>query len=102
MSSLGGQSCHGPEPEVREECDGMRERSCARRGCMSQLCCPYCKQGWVVPARVIETHQPIWACEECDALWLGPERPEGPASGNLEQYLESLGLPPFWPEIERS
>lgn len=69
---------------------------------MDRFICPDCNQGWVVPARIIVTQEAIWVCEECDSLWRGTERPNGRACDNLERYLESLGLPPFWSELDVS
>ncbi len=67
---------------------------------MRKFVCPYCGQGWVLPAVIKRDRTPIWLCNECDSMWHGSDQPTREAEDNLSCYLAERGLPESYAELE--
>lgn len=63
--------------------------------------CPRCEQGWIVRCRVVGTAMVLQVCGECDTVWEHEEPSGAPPFVILDQYMEVLGRPPLWSELER-
>ncbi|MBA8904120.1 ribosomal protein L37AE/L43A [Phyllobacterium sp. P30BS-XVII] len=65
------------------------------------ITCPRCRQGLVIPVKVKRTGEVIYLCEECEAVWFSPDTIDYATFNYFNLYMERLGLPDSWAELER-
>jgi hypothetical protein len=63
--------------------------------------CPVCGQGGVHKVRLLQAGGKIaQLCEECDALWLEEEISDPDQFTRFEEYMDSIGKPASWGDVE--
>ena len=62
--------------------------------------CPRCEQGAILAMIVKSTRDSILVCNECEATWLGDERPSSKGFRDFGAHMKALGLKPLWEELE--
>ena len=62
--------------------------------------CPYCSQDQVWSVR-LPSAGPFAMCFECDSVWLPEEQISDNTGANFESYMQSLGKPADWSDIEK-
>ena len=66
----------------------------------SHTLCPRCDgQGNVLAAVVNATGQPIFVCDECEAMWLATDDVGRAGRVDFGSYMQGQGLAPLWSEI---
>lgn len=58
--------------------------------------CPFCGEGPIYKAIVKENLEMIYICAECDTVW----KNAGQNITNYTNYMNKLGKPPLWDELE--
>jgi RNase P subunit RPR2 len=66
----------------------------------TETICPRCSQGYVITARVRANGAVVFICEECEAIWFCKDRIEYATFNFFNFYMERLGLPVDWRELE--
>ncbi len=64
------------------------------------MLCPRCEQGDIVKVRVKANGVCLFVCQECEASWFSSEKVGVEAFVDYVTYMEGLGLPPLWSELE--
>ena len=64
------------------------------------MLCPRCEQGDIVKAKIKAGDTCLFVCQECEASWFLLEKIGVEAFFDYGTYMESLGLPPLWSELE--
>ena len=62
--------------------------------------CPRCEQDEVIRATVLHNGIAVRVCPECDAMWPAHQEVDLTTFIQLGTYLQSLGRPPLWSELE--
>lgn len=64
------------------------------------MLCPRCEQGDVIEVRVKANGIHLFVCQECEASWFLFEKIGVEPFIDYGTYMEGLGLPPLWSELE--
>lgn len=64
------------------------------------MICPRCEQDNLLEVRVRKTGTRLYVCPECEATWLWEKSIAQGAFLDFGTYMEGLGLPPLWDELD--
>lgn len=64
------------------------------------MLCPRCEQDEILEVRVRRTGTRLNVCPECEATWLCDNDITDGAFLDFGTYMEKLGLPPLWDELD--
>ena len=62
------------------------------------MLCPYCEYGMILRARVKDTNNKIFVCEECDTVW--KEKINDETGIGLSRYMKEIGKCASWDKLE--